>query len=109
LDFKWLEGFGFRIGEFVLDDGVDAAAARAFVQLGAEVGEGFGVTGGDEFHFPAVGVADPAVQGELGGLALDEPAEADALHSAADEEVEDHISSVLLQKQILRSAQDDNE
>ena len=74
----------------MFDDGVDAAAAGAFVELGAEFGEVFRVAGGDDFDVAGVGVADPAAEAELGGFAVDEPAEADALDAAADEEVKDH-------------------
>ena len=81
----------------MLDDLVDAAAAGAFVELGAEVGERCGVSGDEDFDLAGVGVADPAAQAELGGFAVDEPAEADALDAAADEEVENHtmLSSFL--------------
>jgi hypothetical protein len=74
----------------VLYDLVDAAAARAFFKLGAEFVEIFGRAGGDDFDCAVVGVADPAAKAELGGLAMDEPAKADALNAAADEEVKNH-------------------
>lgn len=75
----------------MLDDGVDAAAARTLVEFGAEFGEGFGIAGSEEFDFAAIGVADPSAQAECGGLAMDEPAEADALNTPANEKVENHI------------------
>jgi hypothetical protein len=91
LDFEEVEGGGFGFGEFVFDDGVDAAAARAPVEFRAEFGEGFGIAGGEEFDFAAIGVADPSAQAECGGLAMDEPAEADALNTPANEKVENHM------------------
>jgi len=81
----------------VLDDGVYAAAAGAFAKLGAEIGEVVRVAGGYDFYLAGVGVADPAVQVELGGFAVDEPAEADALHASANKEVENHQKSVYLE------------
>src|SRR5665213_1347187 len=97
-DLESAEGFGFAFGEFVFNDSVDAAAARALVQLRAEVGEVFARAGCEDFDVAGVDVADPAVKAELGGFAVDEPAEADALDSAADEEVEDHSSSSLAER-----------
>src|SRR6185312_4037976 len=90
---KGAERCGFALGEFVFDDGVDAAAARAFVQLRAKVGEVFAGAGRDDFNVARVGVTYPAIEAELGCFAMDEPAEADALDAAADEEVEDHSTS----------------
>jgi len=92
LDFEEVEGGGFGFGEFVFDDGIDAAAARAFVEFGAELGEGPGVAGGEHFHVASIGVADPSAQAEFGGFAMDEPAKADALNTSADKKVKDHRS-----------------
>ena len=47
------------------------------------------------FHFAGIGVADPAAQTQLGGLAVHEPAKANALHAPADEEVEHHGSECI--------------
>jgi len=90
LDFEVAEVSGFGFVEFVLDDLVDAAAAGTFLELGAEIGEVFGGAGGEDFDVAGVGVADPAAKAELGGFAVDEPAKADALNAAADEEVKNH-------------------
>jgi len=90
LDFEIFEAGGFGFVELVLDDLVDATAARALSELSAEFVEVFGRAGGDDFDVPGVGVADPAAKAELGGFAVDEPAKADALYAAADEEVKDH-------------------
>jgi hypothetical protein len=98
LDFEEVEGGGFGFGQFVLDDGVDAAAARAFVEFGAELCEGFGVASGEEFDFAVVGVADPSAQAERGGLAMDEPAKADALHTSADKKVKNHMELSVSQR-----------
>lgn len=71
----------------VLADGVDAGAAGAFLEGLAEFGKVFRWAGGDYFYVAVVGVFDPAAQVELGGFAVDEPTEAYALDTAADEEV----------------------
>jgi hypothetical protein len=97
LDFEEGEVGGFGLGEFVFDDSVDTAAARAFVEFGAKVGEGVGVACGEHFDFAAVGVADPASQAEFSGLAMHEPAKADALHTTADKKVEDHVEFLVSQ------------
>lgn len=90
LDSEGGEGGGFRIVEIVLDDAVDAAAAGAAAEAGAEFGEVFYVSRGDHFHVAVFGVADPASEVELAGLAVNEPAEAYPLHASLDEEVKDH-------------------
>jgi hypothetical protein len=54
------------------------------VQRSAQFGEVFRFTGCDYFHVAVFGVADPAAQGQLAGLAMDEPAEAYALDAASD-------------------------
>jgi hypothetical protein len=94
LDFEVFEVGGFGFVEFVFDDVVDTAAAGAFLELGAEVGEVFGEAGGDDLDGTVVGVADPAAEAQFRGFAVDEPAEADALYAATDEEVEDHEAEV---------------
>jgi len=90
LDFEVAEIGGFGFVELVLDDLVDAAAAGTFLKLGAEFSEVFGWAGGEDFDVSSVSVADPAAEAELGGFAVDEPAKADALNAAADEEVKNH-------------------
>ena len=85
-------GLGFD--QFVFDDGIDPAAAGAFMQLRAEVGEGFGGARGDDLDFAAVVVADAAVETEFGGLAVDEPAEAYALNPATNKEMDYHTQRV---------------
>ena len=90
LDFEIFEAGGFGFVELVFGDFVDPAAAGAFFELGTEFLEVFGWAGGEDFDGAVVGVADPAAEAELGGFAVDEPAKADALNAAADEEVKNH-------------------
>jgi hypothetical protein len=85
-----VEAAGFGLVHVVLDYVVDAGAAGAFAEAGAKLVEVAGAACGDDFDVAVLGVADPAAEVELGGLALDEPAEADALDAAADQEVENH-------------------
>ena len=80
--------------EFVLDEAVDAAAAGALADGGAKVGELLGGAAGNDFDGAIVGVANPAVKAELGGFALDIPAEADALNAAGDKRVLNHERQV---------------
>ena len=54
---------------------------------GDQVVEG---AGGEDFDFAFFGVADPPTQIERAGLAVNEPAEAYALHAAVNEEVSNH-------------------
>jgi hypothetical protein len=76
----------------VLDEAVDAAAAGASAEALAEIGEVFDRTGCDDFDIAFFGVADPAVEVEFAGFAMDEPAESYALDAALNEEVENHSS-----------------
>jgi hypothetical protein len=84
------EGFGFPLIEKMLDDVIDTASAGAAAQAGAEFGEVAVIAGGDNFHVAIFGIADPAAQVEFAGFAMHEPAEADALNSALNEEVKNH-------------------
>lgn len=93
-DLKRTQGVRFIFLQFVFDNVVDAAAARAFVELGAEFGDRFGRPGGDDFHLSCVGVADRTAKGEFGGLAVHEPTKSDALHSALYEKVNNHERTV---------------
>jgi hypothetical protein len=68
----------------VLDDFVDAAAAGAFLERGAQLGEGCWIAGDDDFDFAVFGVAHPAFELKLAGLAMYEPAEAYPLNTASD-------------------------
>ncbi len=92
------ERAGFGGVELVLDDGIDAAAAGAFAELGAEVVDVLGLTGGDNFDIAGIGVPHPAAQAELGGFAVNKPAEADALHTAANEKVHHHAEKPVSQR-----------
>jgi hypothetical protein len=89
-DAEGAETLGFFLVEIVLDEAVDAAAARTFAQAGAQFGEVRGRAGSHNFHIAILCVADPAAQVEFAGFAVDEPAEADALNATLDEEVKDH-------------------
>ncbi len=90
LDFEVFEIGGFGFVDLVLDELVNAAAAGAFFERGAEFVEVFRWADGEDLDVAGVGVAHPAAKAELGGFAVDEPTKADALDAAADEEVKDH-------------------
>ncbi len=93
VDAEGAQGIGFLFLEKVFDDVIDAAAAGAASQAGAEFGEVAVVAGGNYFDVAVFGVADPAAQVEFAGLAVHEPAEADALNSALNEEMKNHAIS----------------
>jgi hypothetical protein len=98
LNFEEVKGGGLGCGEFVFDDGVDAAAARAFVEFGAEFSKGPGFAGGEDLDLSGVGVADPSAQAKFGSFAMDEPAKAYALHTPANEKVEHHFEFLVSQR-----------
>ncbi len=93
-DLEGPEVLGFFIVEVMFDEAIDAAAARSAAKALAEFVEVFGGAGGDNFDVAVFGVADPAAQFQLAGLALHEPAESDSLDAAADEEVKNHTLPV---------------
>jgi hypothetical protein len=90
-DFEFCESDGFAFGEFVFDDSIDAAAARAFVQFCAQSSEVSSIASGNDFDVSTVGVADPTAEIEFCGFAMHEPAKADALNPAANVEVKNHV------------------
>ncbi len=84
---------GFFVIEVVLDEAINAAAARATAEAVAEVREVFGRAGSYDFNIAVFGVAYPAAQVELAGFAVNERAEAYALHPALNEEMKNHIAT----------------
>jgi hypothetical protein len=74
----------------MLDNVVNASAARPAVKAGAKLVEVDGLSCRNHFHFAILGVAYPAAQLKLTGLALHEPAEAYTLHTALDKEMNNH-------------------
>ena len=81
------EILGFLFIEVVFDKAVDPASAGAAAEAPAEFVEVFGGAGGDDFDVAVFGVADPAAEVNLAGFAVNEPAEADTLYAALNEEV----------------------
>src|SRR5436305_14468412 len=79
----------------MFDELVDAGAARALAESGAEIGEVFDGPGRDHFHVAVLGVAYPAAEVQIAGLAMHEPAKSHALHTPADEEVKHQRRPVL--------------
>jgi len=74
----------------MLDEAIDAAAARSTAQAGAQFGQ-IGLRAGDhDLHFALFGIAYPSAQVKLSGLTLHIPAEAYALHTALNEKVKNH-------------------
>ena len=54
----------FAVSQFVLNDGVHAAAARALVQGRSQLGQLFWLTRSDNLNMTVLGVAHPALQAE---------------------------------------------
>ena len=81
---------GFAFIEKMLDQAIHAAAARAAAQAGAQLVQVGFVAVDYYLHIAIFGVAHPAAQIELAGLAMDIPAEAYALYAALNEEVKNH-------------------
>ena len=79
---KWSELRAFALGQFMFNDGIDAAAARTLVQRNLQLGQNIWFASGDDLNVAVVGVADPAAQAKLRRFPLHKPAEADALHAA---------------------------
>jgi hypothetical protein len=52
------------------------------VECSSKIGKLLRVTGGYHLYMSILGVAHPALQPELAGLAMDEPAESHTLHAA---------------------------
>ena len=73
----------------MLDDGVDAAAAGAFLKRDAQLDETLLLPGCDQFDVAFEGVLHPAAQTDLCGFAMDVPAEANTLNAAFDEKMVD--------------------
>ena len=75
----------------VLDESINATATWASAEALAKFVQIFGRAGGDYFHVAIFGVADPSPQEEFAGFAVNEPAEANTLYAALNEEVKNHI------------------
>jgi anthranilate synthase/aminodeoxychorismate synthase-like glutamine amidotransferase len=74
----------------VLDEPVDAAAARAAAQIGAQLGQVLVVTVRHHFNIAVLGIAHPAAQLQLAGLAVHKPAETYPLHATLYQKMKNH-------------------
>jgi hypothetical protein len=89
-DSEGFEGGGFVFVEVVLDYAVDACSAGTATEAEAQLSEVFRSAGCYDFDVSLIRVADPAGEAEFAGLAVYEPAKADALHATLDEEMKNH-------------------
>jgi hypothetical protein len=78
------EGAGFGLIEVMFDDVVDAGSARTAAHGGAKLGEIVRSARCHDFDLAILCITDPSMEMEFGGLALDKPAESDALNTAAN-------------------------
>ena len=92
LNLKGTESGGFGFRKLVLDDLVDARAARALLQLGPQVGKVLGWAARDDFDIARIGITHPAMQPERRRFAVHEPAKAHTLHSSANKKVKNHAN-----------------
>jgi hypothetical protein len=69
---------------------VDAAAARSAVKARAKFGQVLRLARRNYFNIAVFSVAHPTAQVELAGFALHEPAKANPLHAASDQEMKNH-------------------
>src|SRR5208282_3212597 len=74
----------------MFDQAVDATAARSAAQAGAQLGQVGLCAGRYHFHLALFGVAHPAAQVELAGLAVYIPPEAHPLHTALNQKMKNH-------------------
>src|ERR1700761_455250 len=87
---KRSERLTFALGQFVFNNGIDAASARTLAQFDAEVFKRLRIACGDDFNLAGIGIAHPAAQAKLCRFAVNEPAKANALHTPANEKVNNH-------------------
>jgi len=81
----------------MFDDAIHTAAAWPALQTRSKLIEIACLAGSNNFHVTLLGVAHPAAQLKLAGLAMHKPAEANALHAALNEEVKHHSQRAVLQ------------
>jgi hypothetical protein len=91
-DFELTQTRGFTLVELVLDHFIDTASAGTFMEMGTKFREISLIARSDDLDLTGVSVAHPATQAKLCRLAMNKPAEADSLHTAADEKVKNHQS-----------------
>jgi hypothetical protein len=91
-DLKRAKAFGFGVRQFLLEDGVDPAAARAFVHCLVKLVEVRLFAGHDHLDVTVFGVPHPSAKVESRRFAMDKPAKANALYAALDEIVVNHGS-----------------
>src|SRR5437762_2930758 len=74
----------------MLDETIDAAAARPSAKAFAQFRQVFLAPRRHYFNVAVLSVAHPAAQFEFAGLAVNEPAKAHALHAPLDQKVKNH-------------------
>jgi hypothetical protein len=96
-DLELTERCGLGLIQLMLDDLVDTAAPRPFVQLRPQIAERARLAGHNDLDLAVVGVAHPTAQAKLSRLAMDKPSKADTLDPTANEEVENHRRALVSQ------------
>jgi hypothetical protein len=86
-DAKSIQVLALAFIEVVLDEAVNAAAAGAAPETLPQFGQVFGAPRSYHYDVADLGVPHPAAEIEFTGLAMNEPAEAHALHTTLNEKV----------------------
>ncbi len=89
---KWSQAAGFRLVEFVFDDGIYTAAAGAFPEGITKRGQVFGAACGNDFDMTTFSVPHPSAQTDGSSLTVHVPAKTYSLHTAFDKVMTDHRS-----------------
>ena len=79
----------------MFNDSINSAASRTFSQGDLQLRERRFIARSYKLNVSLVGVLHPAVQAKLSRLPLHEPAEANTLHTAFDQEMENHNATKL--------------
>ena len=87
----------------MLDHVIHAAAARATMERRAQQAERIGLPGYHYFHVALFGVPHPAAQPESGRLTVYKPAESHALHTALNQKMNHHATSVALARRVAQT------
>ena len=74
----------------MLDQAIDAAAARTAAQAGAQLGQVSLIAMGHHLHIAVLGIAHPAAQIQFTGFAVHIPPKANPLHATLNQKMKDH-------------------
>lgn len=79
----------------MFDNRINSAASRTLSQGNLQLREQRFIARGHKLNVSLVGILHPTVQAKLGSLPLHKPAEANTLHTAFDQKMENHNATKL--------------